>query len=339
MLVKTAVANDIETAKDKARLDSACKKLLANKAILAHILKECLDEFKDESIEDIRDKYIEGTPEISEEAVHQDEFATEKIIGVDTADKSISEGVTTYDIKFKAIIPGTDMKVHMYINVEAQNDFSPGYPLIKRGLYYCCRMISSQYSREFTGSHYEKIKKVCSVWICTTPPNFRENSITTYTIQEKTITGNSTELKDNYDLLSCIMLCLGNPSDTEGVLQMLDVIITSDLNSEQKKEILERDFEIEMTREIQEEVDNVCNISDGIFNKGIRIGEERGEARGEARGRAEGRAEGKAEGRAETIVGNLKMLMLNMKLTPEQAMEALSIPPQEQGFYRELINS
>lgn len=71
----------------------------------------------------------------------------------------------------------------------------------------------------------------------------------------------------------------------------------------------------------------MCNISDGIFNKGIRIGEERGEARG------------RAEGRAETIVGNLKMLMLNMKLTPEQAMEALSIPPQEQGFYRELINS
>ena len=56
--------------------------------------------------------------------------------------------------------------IALIINVEAQNDFYPGYPLIKRGIYYCCRMISSQYGREFTGPHYEKIKKVYSIWIC-----------------------------------------------------------------------------------------------------------------------------------------------------------------------------
>ena len=34
------------------------------------------------------------------------------------------------------------------INVEAQNDFYPGYPLVKRGIYDCSRMISPQYGRE-----------------------------------------------------------------------------------------------------------------------------------------------------------------------------------------------
>lgn len=41
------------------------------------------------------------------------------------------------------------------------------YPLIKSALYYCARLISSQLNTVFTGSHYEKIQKVYSIWICT----------------------------------------------------------------------------------------------------------------------------------------------------------------------------
>lgn len=305
MKEKTSIAKDIETAKEKSNLDSACKRLLANKVILAWMLKECLDEFKDESIKDISEKYIEGTPEISAEALHQDETVPEKIIGADTEDKSIFEGVTTYDIKFKAIVPKTDMRVHMYINVEAQNDFYPGYPLIKRGIYYCCRMISAQYSREFTESHYENLKKVCSIWICIDPPENRQNSITSYTIQERTITGNSTVSKENYDLINCIMLCLGNPEDTDGILKLLDVLVAQDINVENKEEILERDFNIEMTHEIKQEVYGMCNYSDGIYNKGIAKGRAEGIAEGIAEGEAKGRAEGRVERDAE-IIANMR---------------------------------
>ncbi len=54
--------------------------------------------------------------------------------------------------------------IRLIINIEAQNDFYPGYPLIKRGIYYCSRMISAQYGTEFKNSHYENIKKVYSIW-------------------------------------------------------------------------------------------------------------------------------------------------------------------------------
>ena len=53
--------------------DNVCKKLLGNKVILAWIMKSCMEEYEDCSIEEITQKYIEGEPQISDTAVHQDE--------------------------------------------------------------------------------------------------------------------------------------------------------------------------------------------------------------------------------------------------------------------------
>ena len=62
---------------------SICKKLLSFKIFLAHILKNCIDEFKNFDPEEIADKYIEGEPKISEITVHQDE----EIKGINTKRK------------------------------------------------------------------------------------------------------------------------------------------------------------------------------------------------------------------------------------------------------------
>ena len=40
------------------------------KLILAWILKHCIKEFADYSVEDISEKYIEGKPEVSKSTVH-----------------------------------------------------------------------------------------------------------------------------------------------------------------------------------------------------------------------------------------------------------------------------
>lgn len=79
--------------------------------------------------------------------------------GMDTGDKSVHEGNFTYDIRFRAIAPASGEQIALIINLEAQNDFYPGYPLIKRGIYYCCRMISSQYGREFTAPTTRRSKR------------------------------------------------------------------------------------------------------------------------------------------------------------------------------------
>lgn len=93
------------------------------------------------------------------------------ITGVE--DVTVTEGTIIFDIRFFAIVPKGGEHINLIINVEAQNNFYPGYPLIKRRLHYCSRMISSQYGPVFTKSHYEKVKKVYSIWICMNLPKFR----------------------------------------------------------------------------------------------------------------------------------------------------------------------
>ena len=287
--LKTTIAQGLHVTDDSAGYDAACKRVLSEKAILARIMKSCLEEYKDCDVNDIAEKYIEGQPQVSAVPVLPDEGGT-VISGMDTEDKSVREGTVTYDIRFRAIVPDSEEQIALIINVEAQNDFYPGYPLIKRGIYYCCRMISSQYGREFTGSHYEKIKKVYSIWICMKPPQYRENTI---------------------DLLSIIMLCLGGPdgSNYDGVLRMLDVLLSNETSEAEKRKILQDDYDIQMTQTMEREVSVMCNLSKGVEEKGV----------------------------AKGILSSIKNLMETMGLTIEQAMAALKVPEGERQKYMDLL--
>ena len=271
--METTMAQGLHITDENAGYDAACKRVLSEKAILARIMKACLEEYKNCDVNDIAGKYIEGQPQVSEVPVLPDESGS-VISGMDTEDKSIREGSVTYDIRFRAVVPGTEEQIGLIINVEAQNDFYPGYPIITRGVYYCCRIISSQYGREFTGSHYERIKKVYSIWICMNPPKYRKNSITRYRLVEEQLVGEAVEPVENYDLLSIVMLCLGGPGggNYEGVLRMLDVLLSNETSEVEKRKILQDDYGIQMTQTMEQEVSVMCNLSKGVEAKGMTNG-------------------------------------------------------------------
>ena len=65
----------------------------------------------------------------------------------------------TYDIRFYAQAPRDGALMEIIVNVEAQNKYNPGYPLIKRGVYYVSRMISAQNGVDFKNGEYGKLKK------------------------------------------------------------------------------------------------------------------------------------------------------------------------------------
>ena len=186
MGAETTLAKTVAASSDKQKYDAACKRLLSEKIILAWIMKNTIKEYAPYTVQEIADNYIEGTPQVGEIPVLPDE-TNSRITGTGVEDITITEGSITYDIRFFAILPRNMEIVRMIINLEAQNDFYPGYPLIKRAIYYCSRMISAQYGTEFTNSHYEKIKKVYSIWICMNPPKKRQNSITKYSITEEAV--------------------------------------------------------------------------------------------------------------------------------------------------------
>ena len=284
---KSILYKDLEVSRAKEIYDESCKNILANKIILAWIMKSCMKEYKDCSICDIADHYIEGTPEISQREVHRDEAPASdpgKIRGENTEDKAVNEGTVRYDIMFRAILPQGQEKIELIINIEAQKDFYPGYPLIKRGIYYGCRMISSQYGTIFTNSHYEKIQKVYSIWICFNPPEKRKNSINIYSVKEKNVVGKVKEKEADYDLLTAVMICLDSgKEEKEGnhqegteeseILRLLEVLFSTERELKEKEKILENEYGITMTYEEKEEVEKMCNLSEYVWEKGLTYGE------------------------------------------------------------------
>ena len=270
MNTDTTIAKNIRVADEKASYDAACKRLLSEKIILAWIMKNCLEEYRDCDVEEIAEKYIEGTPQVGEAAVALDESNRVSMIqGAGNEDTSLTEGTVTYDIRFFAIAPVSGELIRLIINIEAQNDFYPGYPLIKRGIYYCSRMISAQYGTEFINSHYENIKKVYSIWICMNPPKSRENSITRYYIAEENLVGSVKEQKADYDLMAAVMICLGKEGDSgTDLLKLLNVLLSTETGSQDKCQILEEDFHIRMTQTLESEVSLMCNLSKGVEEKG-----------------------------------------------------------------------
>ena len=274
----TTIVKNIRVADEKASYDAACKRLLSEKIILAWIMKNCLEEYRDCDVEEIAEKYIEGTPQVGEVAVAPDESNRVSMIqGAGNEDTSLTEGTVTYDIRFLATAPVSGELIRLIINLEAQNDFYPGYPLIKRGIYYCSRMISAQYGTEFTNSHYENIKKVYSIWICMNPPKSRENSITRYYIAEENLVGSVKERKADYDLMAAVMICLGKEEDSgTDLLKLLNVLLSTETGSQDKCQILEEDFHIRMTQTLESEVSLMCNLSKGVEEKGIEKGRQEG---------------------------------------------------------------
>ncbi|MBO6245936.1 MAG: hypothetical protein J6N55_06620 [Anaerovibrio sp.] len=297
----------------KIQYDKACKEVLSEKGIIGHILKTCVREYENVSIEDIVNKYVQGTPEVEKILVQPDDVIY-RIESQHTEDSSEGENAVFFDVRFTALAPDTEELIELIINIEAQNKFNPGYPLLKRGIYYCSRMISGQYGTVFTKSHYEKIKKVYSIWVCTNSNKEWEYNIARYGIIEENIIGKAKAKTSHYDLLSVVMICLGKKQYTEleGLLRLLNlVLVDNDLKQQEKKNKLAEEFSIKMTPRLERGVQEMCNLSEGIEQRGIE------------KGIAQGREQMANETVIEMLKGKMSVDMIARftKLTVEQVKE------------------
>lgn len=268
--------NDMITAANaKILYDDSCKKILANKDIAARILKEIVPEYKDSTVDAIK-LYISNI-DIGKTPVDAD-YLPPLVNLENSEDKTLYEGTRHFDIKFTAKAPkDNNSTINLIINIEAQRKYNPGYSLIKRGIYYCCRLISSQYGTVFYKSDYDSIQKVYSIWICPNPTSKFKNTINKYFINEEALYGDSkADKKDEYDILTLIMICLDNGSVTSSnsLIELLSTIFSSNIKADDKKKILEEKFKIPMSAEINKEVEAMCNLSEDIYDKGIAEGKE-----------------------------------------------------------------
>ena len=289
MKISTTVAQDLGTWQEEQALDAACCRLLANKIILAHILQGCLPEYEHCSIPELL-PCLEGTPAVCSVAVDQDALNPGRVRGENTADKSITEGNVNFDILFSARTPDGSDSRQIFINVESQDTWSPGYPLLKRAAYYCGRLLSRQKGIVFQNSDYQKLQKVYSLWVCLDPPKSKENTLTAFHIKEENLVGNAKYGKMNYDMVSMMMICLGQEdTEQEDIIHLLSVLLSTKMDPDVKKEILEREYDIPMTIEMKKEAETMCGIGHAIARKNLEKGIEQGIEKGLEKGRMEER--------------------------------------------------
>lgn len=279
MKIKEAyISNTIDSAKDKIQYDEHVRQILKDKGILAYILKYAVKEFKDYSIDDAK-AAIDGEPEVAIRSVRPEAVST-----LENESKIPGEGKMYFDILFYAVT-NDGYRQKMYINIEAQKSFYPGYDLVTRGIVYPARLISQQMDVEYTADNYDGVKKVYSVWICMNAPEKKHSykkvadSIVEYSIKPTILyPHNATDdeiATGRYDLMSTVFINLNsqNTINSKNVLiSMLSTLLSDKIKVDEKKQKLEKEYGIKMSKELESEVSSMCNLSEAIEERGIERG-------------------------------------------------------------------
>ena len=284
----TEIKNAVQAAGTRAQYDDAAKRLLGQKIILAHILVKTVPEFRGMRPKDVV-SLIEGTPMIGSVPVEPGltNVAMEKdgkrVVGFNTEDAQINEGVIRFDIVF--YVRMRDGLSQMIINLEAQRKEPLHYAILNRAGFYVSRLISSQKGRDFEKADYDAICPVYSIWILM---NMEENFLTHMHLTKDQLLG-SVELPGK-DMFNIILIGLsGEIEEHRGEQELhrfLGVLLSPVLDAKKKLGIMETEFEIPAEDGIRRDLDEMCNLSENIWEEALQEGEARGEARGKAEGEA-----------------------------------------------------
>ena len=277
--MNTEIANAVNAAGDKAQYDTRVKRLLAQKSILAHILVKTVDEFKGMKPEDVV-KYIEGEPSISVVPVEpglanmeKTDATGQRIVGLNTENAEINEGLVRFDIIFYVRMPSIVGRKNglsqIIVNIEAQKDEPTEYKILNRAIFYVSRLISSQKERDFVNTNYDDIKQVFSIWICM---NMDDNSLSHIHLTKDEML-KPCNWKGNLDLLNIVLIGITNeiPEHDEKyeMHRLIGTLLSGELKEQEKLDIIEHEYNIPISQEFREDVSIMCNLSQGIEDKAI----------------------------------------------------------------------
>ena len=293
----TEIKNTVRATGKDAQYDDKAKRLLGNKIILAHILVKTVDEFRGMNPKEVA-SYIEGEPMIGVVPVEPGltnagkEENGQRIVGMNTENAEINEGLVRFDIIF--YVRMRDGISQVIVNVEAQKDEPTGYHILNRAVFYVSRLVSSQKERDFVKTNYNDIRRVFSIWVCM---NMDENCMDYVHLTDDKLLG-SYPWKGGLDLLNIVLIGISNElPEYDGKYELhrlLSTLLSMELTSTEKLEIMKTEYHIPVDDELRKDVSEMCNLSQGI--------REKGRVEGRAEGRAEGRVEGRAEGEEKFIL-------------------------------------
>ena len=267
----TEIKNAVSATDQDAQYDDKAKRLLGNKIILAHILVKTVDEFKGMNPKDVV-SYIEGEPFISVVPVEpgltnvEKEENGQRIVGMNTENAEINEGLIRFDIIF--YVRMKDGISQVIVNVEGQKDEPTSYHILNRAVFYVSRLVSSQKERDFVKTNYNDIRRVFSIWVCM---GMDESSMAYVHLAKDDLIG-SYQWKGGLDLLNIVLIGISNelPEHDEKyeLHRLLSTLLSMELTIDEKLGIMEKEYNIAVDDRIREDVSAMCNLSQGIREKG-----------------------------------------------------------------------
>ncbi len=274
MTAETYLNSELTSADKKAQYDEHARRLLKDKGVLAYVLKYAVAEFKDYTLDEAK-AAIEGEPEVASHEVRP----TGAITGIENESKIPDEGKMFFDILFTVRTKASERQ-KLYINLEAQKSFYPGYDLVTRGVIYTARLLSEQMDKEYTANNYDGAKKVYSIWICMNTPAVNQNganvadTITEYSISPKSIYSSGEQNQQatgRYDLLSVVFVNLKDSTmkSSNKLIGMLSTLLSPKIQPDEKRVVLEEDYELPMTEEMKGDAAAMCNLSDAIVAEAV----------------------------------------------------------------------
>ena len=266
--MNTEIKNAVNSAGDKAQYDENAKRLLGNKSILAHILTSTVEEFRGMNPADV-EGYIEGEPCISsvpvEPGLTNIKQGGKRLAGLNSESADVNEGVVRFDIVFYVRLK--DGVSQIIINIEAQKDAPSGYSILNRGIFYACRLISSQKERDFVNTNYDDIKRVYTIWICMNMP---ENSLDYYQLTNRKVLGSRT-WEGKQDMINIVLIGLAKDlpvhDEKYELHRLLVALMSKQLTTSEKLNIIEKEYKIQVNDTLRKDVSVMCNLSQGIVDE------------------------------------------------------------------------
>ncbi len=176
---------------------------------------------------------------------------------------------------------------------------------------------------------YKELKPFVSLWIFMNVPKKYENTIKMNHEYEETIFGKHQSFDCDYDIMKSVKIYLGKEIYEENkLLSLLGTLFSMDLSYEEKIEKLNKIDAEFLDKEIEKEVNTMCNLGEMIqeesMNKGIKIGQK------------EGKEIGRAEGQMNTTFKAALSIVEEFHVDFKRALIVLKITnPKEQAIYLE----
>ena len=294
----------------KNKIDQFFKHILRYKIVLAHIMKDYLEEYMNYSI-----------PEIMECIEPKGDVPLHKhIVSGHRNENNEDDTSIFFDSLVYASLPQNKGKIAMILNLEAQGELKGRSHVLSRANYYNSRNTSMQVEELFDHACYDDIVKVVSIWIVFNAPKYKQGSINRYRMVEEHILGDVCEEEKYFDKQQIIVLYLGY-RESEKVSMNILRVMADNMSSQEKIERLKK-YDVELTKKQEEEVSRMCDYGAYVESIGIE----------------KGIKEGLRQGSENKTIEAIQSLTKTLKLSVDEAMDALQISAEEKSYYLKLLN-